>query len=396
MLGYMNAEALRRTLTEGRVTFWSRVAAGVLAQGRHLAVTPSTCAARRSTATATRSSSRRPGRRRLPHRRARLLRRRPPRARGRESRMSDDDPRRVRAALGAGTGSSRSSASSSPTARPPSASTANSPTGARAPSCSNRPNRAASGRDTRSSVSLVRCADPDATRPRPGSTTASICRCAPSAATLPTAPLAALDALYARWRHPASPGIRPSPAGSSASSAGRPSARSSISPTPRPPTSRCPDRPCPSCRSSSSSTTAGQRARSSPPCSATASRRPMHCGRTRRARLDRMQTRPRRTRGGVARRSRPRRGPDAALPASRPPSYRAAVEQSKRFILDGDVFQVVISQRFDHEITASPIDVYRVLRTLNPSPTCTCSPLEDGRRRARTGSSGRRPRRSSR
>jgi anthranilate synthase component 1 len=49
-------------------------------------------------------------------------------------------------------------------------------------------------------------------------------------------------------------------------------------------------------------------------------------------------------------------------------AYHAAVEASKKFIRDGDVFQVVISQRFDHEITADPIDVYRVLRTLNPSP----------------------------
>jgi Anthranilate/para-aminobenzoate synthases component I len=32
------------------------------------------------------------------------------------------------------------------------------------------------------------------------------------------------------------------------------------------------------------------------------------------------------------------------------------------------VFQVVLSQRFDHPVTAHPIDVYRVLRTLNPSP----------------------------
>jgi len=51
-----------------------------------------------------------------------------------------------------------------------------------------------------------------------------------------------------------------------------------------------------------------------------------------------------------------------------PAEYRAAVERSKEFIRDGDVFQVVISQRFDHEATADPIDVYRVLRTLNPSP----------------------------
>ena len=45
-----------------------------------------------------------------------------------------------------------------------------------------------------------------------------------------------------------------------------------------------------------------------------------------------------------------------------------SVERSKTFIRDGDIFQVVISQRFDHEVTASPLDVYRVLRTLNPSP----------------------------
>jgi anthranilate synthase component 1 len=48
--------------------------------------------------------------------------------------------------------------------------------------------------------------------------------------------------------------------------------------------------------------------------------------------------------------------------------YEVAVQRSKEYIRDGDVFQVVISQRFDHEITAEPIDVYRVLRALNPSP----------------------------
>ncbi len=51
-----------------------------------------------------------------------------------------------------------------------------------------------------------------------------------------------------------------------------------------------------------------------------------------------------------------------------PADYMAAVDRSKGFIRDGDVFQVVISQRFDHEVTADPLDVYRVLRTLNPSP----------------------------
>jgi len=56
------------------------------------------------------------------------------------------------------------------------------------------------------------------------------------------------------------------------------------------------------------------------------------------------------------------------VPRAQPADYHAAVERSKQFIRDGDVFQVVISQRFDHAITADPIDVYRVLRTLNPSP----------------------------
>jgi anthranilate synthase component 1 len=53
---------------------------------------------------------------------------------------------------------------------------------------------------------------------------------------------------------------------------------------------------------------------------------------------------------------------------STPAEFLAAVERSKAFIRDGDVFQVVIGQRFDHELSASPLDVYRVLRALNPSP----------------------------
>ena len=56
------------------------------------------------------------------------------------------------------------------------------------------------------------------------------------------------------------------------------------------------------------------------------------------------------------------------IPRSTEDEYHAAIERSKEYIRDGDVFQVVVSQRFDHEITADAIDVYRVLRTLNPSP----------------------------
>lgn len=56
------------------------------------------------------------------------------------------------------------------------------------------------------------------------------------------------------------------------------------------------------------------------------------------------------------------------VPRVKPSDFHATIERSKQYIRDGDVFQVVVSQRFDHEVTAEPIDVYRVLRTLNPSP----------------------------
>ncbi|CAN5641800.1 anthranilate synthase component I [soil metagenome] len=48
--------------------------------------------------------------------------------------------------------------------------------------------------------------------------------------------------------------------------------------------------------------------------------------------------------------------------------YEAAVEEARQHILDGDVFQVVLSQRFDFDLGADPFDVYRVLRQVNPSP----------------------------
>ena len=45
-----------------------------------------------------------------------------------------------------------------------------------------------------------------------------------------------------------------------------------------------------------------------------------------------------------------------------------AVETAKEHIMNGDIFQVVLSQRFDVELDADPFDVYRVLRQINPSP----------------------------
>jgi anthranilate synthase component I len=49
-------------------------------------------------------------------------------------------------------------------------------------------------------------------------------------------------------------------------------------------------------------------------------------------------------------------------------AYERAVAASKEHILAGDIFQVVLSQRFDVQLDADPFDVYRVLRQVNPSP----------------------------
>src|SRR5699024_4761559 len=48
--------------------------------------------------------------------------------------------------------------------------------------------------------------------------------------------------------------------------------------------------------------------------------------------------------------------------------YTRGVHAAKRAIEDGDVFQVVLSQRLDLACPAAPLEVYRVLRTINPSP----------------------------
>ncbi|MEM7272934.1 MAG: anthranilate synthase component I [Actinomycetota bacterium] len=49
--------------------------------------------------------------------------------------------------------------------------------------------------------------------------------------------------------------------------------------------------------------------------------------------------------------------------------YMSAVEAAKEYIRAGDIFQVVLSKRFDFDLgQAEPIDVYRALRQLNPSP----------------------------
>ena len=49
-------------------------------------------------------------------------------------------------------------------------------------------------------------------------------------------------------------------------------------------------------------------------------------------------------------------------------AFKQAVERAKRYIYDGDIMQVVLSQRVSHPYPASPLSLYRALRALNPSP----------------------------
>ncbi len=48
--------------------------------------------------------------------------------------------------------------------------------------------------------------------------------------------------------------------------------------------------------------------------------------------------------------------------------YQQAVAVAKEHIVEGDIFQVVLSQRYDIDLGADPFDFYRVLRQVNPSP----------------------------
>jgi anthranilate synthase component I len=48
--------------------------------------------------------------------------------------------------------------------------------------------------------------------------------------------------------------------------------------------------------------------------------------------------------------------------------YEARVERCKEYILAGDAFQIVLSQRFQTPITCEPFEIYRALRVVNPSP----------------------------
>jgi len=49
-------------------------------------------------------------------------------------------------------------------------------------------------------------------------------------------------------------------------------------------------------------------------------------------------------------------------------AFGAAVNKAKEYITAGDIFQVVLSQRFQRPVCASPVNLYRALRCINPSP----------------------------
>ena len=51
-----------------------------------------------------------------------------------------------------------------------------------------------------------------------------------------------------------------------------------------------------------------------------------------------------------------------------PGQFHAMVDAAREHILAGDAFQIVVSQRFQKPLAASPFDVYRCLRAINPSP----------------------------
>lgn len=65
----------------------------------------------------------------------------------------------------------------------------------------------------------------------------------------------------------------------------------------------------------------------------------------------------------------PAKKPRLAVRARTPKTkFLQSVRQAKEYIAAGDIFQVVLSQRWDFEPGVAPFDLYRALRTVNPSP----------------------------
>ncbi len=81
----------------------------------------------------------------------------------------------------------------------------------------------------------------------------------------------------------------------------------------------------------------------------------------------------------IERRELPAAEGNAALPQSNMTreDFKAVVKQAKDYIVAGDVIQVVLSQRFQVENSRDPIDLYRALRYVNPSPYLFFLKFED-------------------
>jgi anthranilate synthase component 1 len=58
-------------------------------------------------------------------------------------------------------------------------------------------------------------------------------------------------------------------------------------------------------------------------------------------------------------------------------AFEESVLKAKEYVKAGDIIQVVLSQRFSGDLTVDPFDIYRVLRTLNPSPYMFFLRLDD-------------------
>jgi anthranilate synthase component 1 len=56
------------------------------------------------------------------------------------------------------------------------------------------------------------------------------------------------------------------------------------------------------------------------------------------------------------------------VPNTSPQEFEGMVQSAKEHILDGDIFQAVLSRRTDFDFRGDPLEMYRALRALNPSP----------------------------
>ncbi|KAK8697786.1 hypothetical protein V6N13_113923 [Hibiscus sabdariffa] len=64
-------------------------------------------------------------------------------------------------------------------------------------------------------------------------------------------------------------------------------------------------------------------------------------------------------------------GPKLEISSMTSDAYKEAVLQAKEHIMAGDIFQIVLSQRFERRTFADPFEIYRALRIVNPSPYMT-------------------------